>query len=195
VTADDQYRTYVLRNPYRETIPDETFRGLFTDVIAERAVDIAHRHGTGEYSRDCMSLVVLDPTASAVERADDIVLGAGIIGPNGEDFLPNAIAKAFAHRDHRVDGGALVYTQSHRLRDGSFRFGFSVDVDGTIVGASGQTELQDRYQATLLAAAFNYRVAQARAQWAEISGPGRWFAVKQVASSRFAEAAASILGS
>ncbi|HWI32225.1 MAG TPA: hypothetical protein VNT50_12095 [Microbacterium sp.] len=93
-----------------------------------------------------------------------------------------------------MSDGQLVYSEAHRLPDGSFRFGYSVEVDGTQVGASGLTELQDRYQATVLAADLNYRIAAARTEWAKDFAGERWYANEQVAPDRFRDALAGVLG-
>lgn len=132
-----------------------------------------------------MSFVILDPTAPSGALADDIVMAIAVIGSGANFFAPNAMAKAFCYRDHGVDGSGLVNTQNHRMADGSFRFGGAAEVAGTIVGGSGQTELQDRYQSTVFAADINYAVAAARQRWEEANGPGRWYSREQVAASRF----------
>lgn len=178
-------QVYVLSNPYQDTIPDEGFQVLLDSAIQARADDIEARHGSGEYERNRMSFIILDPTAPEGARADDIVLAIGVIGPEGDFFAPNAMAKAFCLRDTGLDGAAVVATQNHRLADGSFRHGGAVEIAGTIVGGSGQTPLQDRYQSTLLAAQFNYSIAHARERWEAANGPGRWYATEQAPSPRF----------
>ena len=98
------------------------------------------------------------------------------VGPEGARFVPNASAKAFEHWDLGADCGVLVYTQNHRLADGRFGFGFSAELDGTIVGASGESELQDRFEAVSLAAELNYRIGAARSLWEE-GGRQEWYSV------------------
>ncbi len=180
-----EQQVYVLRHPYHETIPDDEFRSLLEVAIRARAEDIEARFRTGEYERNRMSFTLLDPTAPVSALADDIVLAIANIGPEGEFFAPNAMAKAFCLRDHGLEGAAVVAMQNHRLADGSFRHGGAVEIAGTIVGGSGQTPLQDRYQSTLLAAQFNYSVAYAREKWQEANGPGRWYLREQAPPSRY----------
>lgn len=182
-----EQRVYVLRNPYHETIPDDEFRSLLEEATRARAEDIEARHRTGEYERNRMSFTILDPTAPTGALADDIVLAIANIGPEGDFFAPNAMAKAFCLRDHGLEGAAVVAMQNHRLPDGSFRYGGAVEIAGTIVGGSGQTPLQDRYQSTLLAAQFNYSVAYARQRWEEANGPGRWYLQEQAPPARFSD--------
>lgn len=180
-----EQQVYVLRQPYQDTIPEAAFQALLEDAARARAGDIEARHAAGEFERDRMSFVILDPTAPGSASADDIVLAVITIGPEGDFFAPNAMAKAFCLRHTGLDGATAVATQNHRLPDGSFRFGGTVDLAGTIVGGSGQTELQDRYQSTLLAADFNYAVALARKRWEEAKGPGRWYLDEQAPPDRF----------
>jgi hypothetical protein len=190
-----EVKVNIVRHPYQETIPGAGFRELLEDAIRARAEDIETRHASGEYERDRMAFVILDPTEPTAALADDIVMAIGLIGEEADFFAPNALAKAFCLRDHGTDGTAVVATQNHRLADGSFRHGGAAEVAGTIVGGSGQTPLQDRYQATLLAADFNYAVAASRLAWEEIHGPGRWYVNEQGAAERFSKIVAAALDS
>ena len=52
-------------------------------------------------------------------------------------------------------------------------------------GASGQTELQDRHQCTMLAADFNYAIGALRQRWESANGPGRWYLQEQAAEAGF----------
>lgn len=182
-----EYQVHILENPYKETIPYANFASILDTVVQRRADDIEARFADGEFERNRMSFTLLDPTAPSGADADDIVLAVIMIGPEGDFFGPNAMAKAFAYRDHGYDGGGTVMVENHRVADGSFRFGGTAEVAGTIVGGSGQTPLQDRYQSTLLAADFNYLVAMARAKWEAENGPGRWYATEQAPTARFSK--------
>lgn len=172
-----EWDVHLLRNPYSQTVPDASFVELVRQSMEARAADIEARSRSGEFGRDSMAFVVLDPTAPRSKRSDEVVLLAATVGPQGARFVPNASAKAFEHWDLGADCGVLVYTQNHRLADGQFGFGFSVDLDGTVVGASGQSELQDRFQAVSLAAELNYRIGAARSAWEEGGGRQEWYAV------------------
>ncbi len=189
-----KYEVHISRNPYSDTIGEDGLRSLLDAAIAARAQDIESRHLAGEYERDRMAFVLLDPTAPRGRAADDIVLALALIGAEADFFAPNAIAKAFCQHDLGMEGCAVIQSQNHRLADGSFRFGGAIEVGGTVVGGSGQTEIQDRYQCTLLAADFNYRVAVCRKEWEEANGPGRWYSTVQGASSRFARIVDQLLG-
>jgi hypothetical protein len=188
--SGDGWSIDVRRNPWPDTIPNEAFYALLERVIAARAADVSSRHTAGEYVRDSMGFCLLDPTVPDSTPTEDSVLALFAIGDEGNDYVVNAIAKVFEHRDHGADCGALVYSQSHRLADGDFRFGFSVVVEGTPVGASGLTELQDRYQATLLGAEFNLRVAEARETWGK-DVAGAWYHDGSKPGRRYATLAAS----
>ena len=176
----------IFGNPYSHMIPDEEFFDLVVDVVAARANDIAERAKSGEYPRDSMGFIVLDRTAPYWKPSDECVLIVAIIGPEGEDFIPNAMAKTIQHRDKAVDCGVLVYTQKGRLSEGDFRYGFSVCIDGTYVGGSAQSELQDRYQATVLAADLNYRVDSAITAWEVKTGKSRWYCNEDLPGERYA---------
>jgi hypothetical protein len=180
------WEVHVLRNPYAQTVPDANFLELVGQSVEMRATDIERRSRSGEFGRDSMAFVVLDPTAPRSRPSQEVVLLVASVGPEGARFVPNASAKAFEHRDLGADCGVLVYTQNHRLADGQFGFGFSVELDGTIVGASGESELQDRFQAVSLAAELNYRIGAARSQWEE-SGKQEWYAVPSRPDVAYAE--------
>jgi hypothetical protein len=181
-----EWGAHVLRNPYPQTVPDANFAELVRNSVAARAADIEARSQSGEFGRDSMAFVVLDPTAPRSKRSDEVVLLVASVGPEGARFVPNASAKAFEHWDLGTDCGVLVYTQNHRLADGRFGFGFSAELDGTIVGASGESELQDRFQAISLAAELNYRIGAARSAWEEGGGRQEWYSVPSRPDAQYA---------
>lgn len=181
-----EWEVHVLRNPYAQTIPDANFIELVRLSVEARAVDVEQRSQSGEFGRNSMGFVVLDPTAPRSRRSEEVVLLAASVGPEGARFVPNASAKAFEHWDFGADCGVLVYTQNHRLADGRFGFGFSVELDGTIVGGSGESELQDRFEAVSLAAELNYRIGAARSVWEE-PGKQEWYSVPSRAGTPYAE--------
>lgn len=171
-----QWEVRIRSNPYKETIPDRQFAQVVRACVAARADDVAARARSGEFGRDSMAFVVLDPTTARRRPGEQAILFVAEVGPDGAKFLPNASAKAFEHWDLGADCGVLVYVQNHRLADGRFGFGFSVELDGTIVGASGESELQDRFEAVCLAAELNYRIGAARADF-DAAGKQEWYAV------------------
>lgn len=174
-------------HPYFQLFPDDTFQELLSDVVRQRGLDIQTRCASGEYSRDSMGFVILDPTASISTPSLQAILAIASVGPTGKDFLVNALAKVVEHRDRGVECGVQVYTRPHMLADGDFRYGYSVLLDGTYVGGSGLTEYEDRYQCTLLAADFNLRVAKARKSWEEIQGKGRWYCNQDEPGNQYTE--------
>jgi len=163
----------LVTNPWPDTVP--SLLDLLATATRRRAEHIAEQAAEGNYRRESLALVLLDPTAPLSRPTGDAVLAVISIGEEGTRFAPNAMAKAAEHRDHGLECGALALTQKHRLSDGDFRNGFSAEVNGTIVGASGQNSLQDQLEATLFAAEFNYEVARARSDWEEQQGRGGWF--------------------
>jgi hypothetical protein len=177
----------VVTNPYSRSIPDTDFTAIIRAAAEARAEDIERGSRRGEYPRESMSFVILDPTAPSWKPSRDAVLALIVIGPDGISFLPNAAAKAIEHRDHGTDCGVLVYAQNHRLTDGDFRFGFSVCLEGLYVGGSGLSEIQDRYEATVLAADINYRITAARERWAEKHADGYWFGDQHRPSEQYAQ--------
>lgn len=183
---DGQVR--VLRNPYSHMIPNEEFFNLVGEAVAARANDIAERYQADEYPRNSMGFVILDRTAPLQKPSDECVLVVAAVGPEGADFVPNAMAKAIEHRDKGVDCGVLVYTQKGRLAEGDFRYGFSVCIDGTYAGGSAQSELQDRYQVTVLVADLNYRVDSAIKTWEGKTGLGSlgcWYCNENLPGERY----------
>jgi hypothetical protein len=177
---------HVMRNPYPQTVPDANFMEIVRKSVEARAADIERRSRSGEFGRDSMAFVVLDPTAPRSKRGADVVLLIATVGPEGARFVPNASAKAFEHWDFGTDCGVLVYTQNHRLADGQFGFGFSVELDGTIAAASGESELQDRFQAVSLAAELNYLIGAARSAW-EDGGKQEWYSVPSHPDTPYSE--------
>jgi hypothetical protein len=110
------------------------------------------------------------------------------IGEEADRFLVNAVAKAFEHRDHQANPGSLLSSQQHRLSDGDFRHGHSAEVECTIVGASALSPTQDRFQAQLLAAEFNYMVDSRRGVWTSEHPGGDWFCNQDKPGERYAAA-------
>ena len=187
-----EHRIKVVKNPYPHTIPNDTFVSMLLDICGSRAADIERRYLNKEYKRDSMGFVLLDPTAPNSTRSENAVVAYFSIGSEGDSFLVNAIAKAFEHRDHCASAGSLLFSQTHRLADGDFRWGHSAYVEGTIVGASAQTPEQDRYQAQLLAVEVNYGVGSIRGLWTELHTGGDWFCNDNAPGERYANALAGV---
>ena len=149
----------IRRNPYTYMLTDAELTDLLNDLGRRRADSILRNHSApagkaprGPYPRLAMGFVILDPTAEASVGPAEAVLGAVTIGEGGRRFLPNAAAKASAHRRLGRDNGTAVHTDPHLLGTGAFRYGHSAEVRGLIVAASSQTTDQDLYEASRLAA-------------------------------------------
>ena len=112
------------------------------------------------------------------------------IGPEGEDYLVNGVGKAVEHWELGQDCGISAYVQPHRLVDGSFIYGHSVELDGTIAGASAATEQQDRSMAARAAAEFNCFVGDAHKDWSERHPNHKWYCNEDKPRELFTEIAA-----
>ena len=160
----------LIQNPWPHTIPDVELYDLLEWAANRRAYQIHEMLTVGLYeepARDSMGFVILDPTAAASTPSEECVLATLEIGENGRDFVPNAAAKCMQHRDRGMESGAMVYSQPHRLRDGDFRFGYSVNIEGFFIGGSGRTEAEDKLECTGLAADLIHGVNATRSEWAD----------------------------
>lgn len=161
-------------NPYDHIVTDDQLQIIFKELAEERIVDIMKRYTAGEYTDDCISFAILDPTAPDQKPSDETLFATINISPDN-NLVINAIAKAITQSDYHTDCGILAHTQKHRLPDGAFMFGYSVDVDGTIVGASGLEETQDRYQAYMLAVGLNNKIVDLRKKWEKDHPDDLWY--------------------
>ena len=178
----------VNRRPYGDLFVEGiySFDAMLESIIGQRAMDINAKHADGLYPGNSVGLVLLDPTAPPSISSENAVMAYFVVGEEGERFLPNALAKACEHRDHQASAGSVLYSQPHRLADGDFRWGHSAEVEGTIVGVSGLSEIQDRYQGQLFAAEFNYEIARFRLEWAKAHPGGDWFNDQDKPGKRYA---------
>ncbi len=179
----------VMTNPYFHSIPDATFYGMLREIAIGLRAEVVSRHHSGELKRNSLGLCLMDPTKPRRTAPEDAILALLAIGSEGRAFLPNGVGKAFEHWEYGQDCGTLAYVKPYMLPDGSFVFGHSVDVEGTIVGASGATEAQDRFLATCFGAEFNYRVTDARKAWREENPDSKWFCDQNLPDKAFTAAA------
>lgn len=179
----------VMTNPYPHTIPDIVFQRMLHEIATGLHAEVVSRHGGGEFKRNSLGLCLMDPTKPRWTPPEDAILALVALGPEGKDFLPNGVGKAFEHWQHGEDCGTLAYVKPYLLPDGSFVYGHSVDVEGTIVGASGATEAQDRFLATCFGAEFNYRVTDARKAWRTENPDSKWFCEQNLPAQAFTAAA------
>ena len=186
-----EVKVHAVRSPYADTLtayrdqhgrqlvpgsdPDP-FDHLLHKLAQRRAEDIESRFSSGEYNNNSVGFVLFDPTAPrSLYPPEKAVLALIEVGPDGRSYLVNGLAKGCEHLSHGTSAGTQVYTQIQRLPDGSFRYGHSAEIEGTIVGVSGLSEIQDRFQAQLLAAEFNYEIAYWRARWLAEHSDIHWY--------------------
>lgn len=169
------------RNPYRYLMNTEQFDELLLTLGLRRAKSIWRNHTTatdraphGVYTRACMGLVMMDPTAGPWMPDTDAVMAIITVGQDGSAFLLNAAAKAAGHRRLGRNYGEAVLADPHLCGDGNFRFGHSAQIRGQIVGSSSQTTDQDLHEAAALAADFVAAVTERHLAWQERVGPGEW---------------------
>lgn len=168
-------RIRVYQNPWDHTVPRDKLVSIMAGVAGRRAEHVAKQFEAGAYTRDSLGLAFLNPQAPAWQPSSETLLATIAIGSEGERFIPNAIAKAVYHRDHGEPAGFGVYVDLTQSGDGDFCYGYSSQVDGTIAGASGQTELQDACEAGHAAVSLNYFVRAARKGWLDEHPDAHWF--------------------
>ncbi len=164
-------------NPYSHALSDSEYRRLLEDVFVARAEHIEQWYENDQATRNSFALCLLSPTAPVWVPGWRSILAVATIGPDGKEFLPNAIGKVCLLKDHQLPLGALLVSQTHRLGHNEFRWDGAACVDGTYVGGSGLAVPQDRYQSIRTAASFNFRVQSAIAAWEEAhprTGKPRW---------------------
>ncbi|AEW98456.1 hypothetical protein [Streptantibioticus cattleyicolor] len=171
------------RNPYAYLFDDAGLDALLLELGVRRAASVWRNHTTeeeraprGRYPRPAMGFVLLDATAGPWVRNEEAVLAVITVGDGGHTFLPNAAAKAAAHRRLGRNNGEAVHVDPHLLATGDFRYGHSADVRGQIVAASSQSTDQDLYEAARLAADFVHAVGDRHADWERRRGAGDWAA-------------------
>lgn len=155
----------VHQNPWDHTVPNDKLAEIIHAVADRRAEHVLKQYEAGNYSRNSLGVAILNPTAPLWQPSSETLLATIAIGPEGVRFVTNAIAKAVEHRDRGLLAGFGVYVDLTQSADGDFCYGYSTQVDGTIGGASGQTELQDVMEAGHALVSFNYWIRQARKAW------------------------------
>jgi len=164
------------RNPWDHSVPHETLFNIVSKVGESRAKHVEKLHERGEWPRDSLGIALMVPFAPRSLPAADALLATIAIGPDGERYVMNAVAKAAYHHDRGEPAGWGVYMDLAASADGDFCYGFSSMVDGMIVGASGQKEMQDACEAAHAAATFLYLLRREREVWMEgREERPRWF--------------------
>ena len=186
--------TTIGANPYDHTFPDSEFQQMLEQLATETEATILKGFDSGKYSRNSFGIVLLDPTAPLWKPSSECILATVSIGAEGNFFTTNACAKVMEHRDHGVECGIMVYAANHMLTDGDFAYGFSVCLNGTYAGGSGETELQDRFLVTKFVNKFNYEVDAKRAEWREVNPDNRWYCNQNEPSTRYTNALIEFAG-
>jgi hypothetical protein len=161
------------------TFTADNYDDLLGRCARETAERIAARarQGRNGYPRNSFAAILMDPTVGLDVAAEDALLAVISIGDEGDDFVPNAVAKAFDGRrlflSSGGDGnvGTAVHTASHLIPDGGFRYGHG----SKDFGGSGLSESMDWREAARLYHNLIAGVDAAREEWEEAAGPGRWF--------------------
>jgi len=180
----------IYRNPWEHTVPNEALRAILENIAMKRVDHIADQYQNGHYSRSSLALVILDPTAPLWRPSSETLLAAILIGPDAERFLPNAIAKAVEHRDKGILAGYGAYVDMTQTEDGDFTYGYSTQVDDTIGGASGESEIQDACEAGYALVSFNYHIRSFRIAWRKANPDKRWFCNEDLPRTLYTEMAA-----
>lgn len=161
----------IVRDPYSHTIPTPVLRALLVTIAAK--LEYRLQSDLPAFKRPSLGLVLMDPTVPWLPGVE-AVLAYVAIGPEGHSYTINALAKAVDHHNLGQDCGISAYVQMHRQSDGCFMFGHSAKVDDTIVGASAQSEIDDRRLAACFAADFNAEVCAALKLWKEQHPDHKW---------------------
>lgn len=162
-------RIRIYQNPWSQTVPNENLLTIFKSIAEKRAEHVAKQFEAGIYECSSFGLAFLDPTAPLWKPSPETLLATIAIGSDGEELIVNAIAKAMEHRDKGKLAGYGAYVDLTQTRDGDFTWGFSTQVDDSIVGGSGQTEIEDACEAGHAAVSFNYFIRTVRKKWLEAS--------------------------
>lgn len=183
--------TRVLSYPYPHIFEGDTFDLLIHAIGGKLQSMVEIRHTDGEFKRPSLGMCLMNP-AKPARRGTEAVLALIAIGPEGPDYLVNAVAKAVTHHNTGQDCGIAAYVEPYRLPDGSFCYGHSAEVAGTIAGASALSEAQDRLMATILAAEFNYTVTAAHEEFKKQHPDFKWFCNQNQPLEEFSAIAALI---
>lgn len=171
---------HLVRNPLPHRVPDEKMRRVLTAVLGIRAMHIGSMLEHGNINDPSFGWCVMDPTSPISRDSEMSILALAWVGPQGMLRLDNAIAKAFALRDHAVldwelwdpDGVDMMF-----CADGEFRWPGAVNVNGLIVGGSGFSVEQDIEQNLEFASNFISAVKYAMLEWADkhpLRGEPHW---------------------
>jgi hypothetical protein len=161
------------QNPWPDTVPN--LKAILVKIAKKRAQHIRRNFKAGKYKRDSFALAIMSPAARRSVPAEEALLAVLLIGPEGWKYECNAIAKAAEHWETGKPAGYGVFVDLTKSADGDFCWGFSSEVDGTIIGGSGVKPHQDKCEAAHCGASFNYFVEDARLAWMDEHPDWGWF--------------------
>lgn len=189
--SEDELLIRSFDNPYPHVMGGGQFEAMLIELGHNLKILINEGYEVGKFKRPSLGLCLMNP-AKPARRGTEAVLALFAVGPEGKDYLVNAVAKAVTHHNTGQDCGIAAYVEPYRLPDGSFVYGHSTDVAGTIAGASGLSEAQDRYVATLVAAEFNLYITEAHIKWREQNPDAKWYCNLNTPLEEFSAIAALI---
>jgi hypothetical protein len=167
-------RVRIYKNPWGDVIPRDKLVDIIKKIALERALHIHTQFEAGNYKRNSIAIVLFDPSAAIKQPSSETMLCSIVIGPEGEQFLENAIAKGMMHRNSGQVAGYGRYVDPMMMMEGDFLYGFSTQVDSLIAGASGLTELQDACEGGHFAVSFNYMIRVAIKGWLDYYVKRKW---------------------
>jgi hypothetical protein len=162
-----EVRVALFRQPYDEgIISPEQLYAMIVEAAREAASRIARRKQSGRYTKDSLATLIMDPSVpvGALNQLKH-VMAAVLIGPDADRLLKNAWAKIVKHAETGQDCGISVFTEPHRMGAGYFNWGLTAMVNGTLGGASGLNQFQDRAEAITIIADVNEAICTAIAAW------------------------------
>lgn len=172
-----QTRVRIHHNPWNHRVPDERLVEILTSIVKDRETHLRHEimktnlikgEGLeGTDARPSFAFVILDPTAPISRPSEETILAVLEIGPNSQDYIPYAIAKAIWHRDHGRRSDYGVYVDTLTSADGDSAWGFSCQVDDTIGGGCDDAQEMAEYEAGVALVTFNHQVRKALREWFE----------------------------
>jgi hypothetical protein len=181
---------HLIRNPWRDTLGD----GLVLDHLTTAAITAQEQleQWQVDQDRESFAAVILDPTLSLTtgDRIRDFVIAIILIGPNAEDYLPNAAANADAHSRHFRSSSELVEVDNYLLADGESALGGSALYREAISGGSGSSVKMDDELVMIMLMRFVDRISRARENWLQAqlsSGSRAWFSSDDRPDPQYAE--------
>jgi hypothetical protein len=166
--VSDSVKVVLVRNPWPQTVPDNVLLQFLMTAAssAKQEINCLIQEGKLAEEHDSFAAVLIDPTDRVTyDTISDAVMAIILIGPNAEKFIPNAAAKADAHKRHDLSNGEIVHKANFCLTDGEFAWGYSAEYMGAVGAGSGLKDTQDRDVTFLILKTVLERVHRARADY------------------------------